>query len=78
MKYLVRFAQVHESFRQAETDSLAELAGVQLEWVFYSDEVCVSRLDMGVLLSMCIDVVISRITTFIKQGTVGQAPARHY
>jgi tRNA G10 N-methylase Trm11 len=40
MKYLVRFAQMHESFRQAETDSLAELNGVQLEWVSYSDEVC--------------------------------------
>jgi hypothetical protein len=77
MKYLVRFAQVHESFRQAETDSLAELAGVQLEWIFYSDAVCAFRLDMGGLLSMCIDVVVSRIAAFFKQGTVGQAPARH-
>jgi tRNA G10 N-methylase Trm11 len=42
MQYLVRFAQMHESFRQAETDSLAELNGLQLEWISYSDEVGVS------------------------------------
>jgi tRNA G10 N-methylase Trm11 len=43
MKYLVRFAQMHESFRQAEIDSLAELNGLQLEWIYYSDEVGRSR-----------------------------------
>lgn len=37
--YLVRLAQIHESFRKAELHALAELAGVELEIVSYDDDV---------------------------------------
>lgn len=39
-EYLVRLAQVHESFRRAELLALAELAGVNLEFVSYHEDVC--------------------------------------
>jgi tRNA G10 N-methylase Trm11 len=38
-EYLVRFAQVHETFRKPELFALAELAGVELEIVDYQEEV---------------------------------------
>ncbi|KAJ5089496.1 tRNA (guanine(10)-N2)-methyltransferase [Penicillium argentinense] len=37
MEYLIRFAQVHETFRQPEIQALATLAGVDLEIVSYDD-----------------------------------------
>lgn len=43
MDYLIRFIQVHESFRKPETDALADLAGLDLEWLFYSGDVCHKR-----------------------------------
>lgn len=39
MEYLVRFAQMHENFRKPEIDALAQLAGLHLQWIFYSDDV---------------------------------------
>ncbi|GAB7361059.1 hypothetical protein MBLNU230_g1099t1 [Neophaeotheca triangularis] len=38
MEYLIRFKQMHETFRQAEVESLAVLAGLEIRWVFYSDD----------------------------------------
>lgn len=38
-EYLVRFVQMHESFRIPELQAAAELAGVPLEIVDYSDDV---------------------------------------
>lgn len=46
MEYLIRFKQIHETFRQAETDALADLLGITIEWLSYSDDV--SRLPCGV------------------------------
>ena len=40
MEYLIRFIQMHESFRKPETDALAELAGLELQWMIYSEDVC--------------------------------------
>lgn len=37
--YLVRLAQIHESFRKAELHALAELVGVKLEIIQYDDDV---------------------------------------
>ncbi|KAF7191263.1 tRNA (guanine(10)-N2)-methyltransferase [Pseudocercospora fuligena] len=37
MEYLIRFIQTHESFRRAEIDALAELNGLNIEWLIYSD-----------------------------------------
>lgn len=39
MEYLIRFIQMHESFRRPETEALADLCGLELEWVYYSDDV---------------------------------------
>lgn len=38
-EYLVRLAQIHESFRTAELHALAELAGADLEIIKYDDDV---------------------------------------
>jgi hypothetical protein len=39
MHFLIRFVQAHETFRQPETDALAELHGLQINWLSYSDHV---------------------------------------
>ena len=39
MEYLIRFIQTHETFRKPETDALAELARLNIEWLFYSEDV---------------------------------------
>lgn len=44
MDYLIRLIQVHETFRRAETDALAELNGLKIQWLSYSDEV---RMQQG-------------------------------
>ncbi|KAK5120525.1 hypothetical protein LTR85_006180 [Meristemomyces frigidus] len=38
MDYLIRFVQIHETFRKPETDSLAEMAGLDIEWLSYSED----------------------------------------
>ena len=40
MEYLIRFVQVHETFRRAEMESLAILANVSLEILNYDEYVC--------------------------------------
>ncbi|OCL01319.1 tRNA guanosine-2'-O-methyltransferase TRM11 [Glonium stellatum] len=37
-EYLVRLVQVHESFRKAELEALAELAGIEMEFISYSED----------------------------------------
>jgi tRNA G10 N-methylase Trm11 len=37
--YLIRLAQAHESFRKVELQALAEIAGVNLEFVSYEQDV---------------------------------------
>jgi tRNA (guanine10-N2)-methyltransferase len=37
--YLTRFVQMHESFRKAEIEALAEILGVQFDWCEYSESV---------------------------------------
>ncbi|KAL3464741.1 hypothetical protein BJX64DRAFT_275651 [Aspergillus heterothallicus] len=37
MEYLIRFAQVHESFRQPEIQALADLANIQIESISYDE-----------------------------------------
>jgi hypothetical protein len=37
MEYLIRFAQVHESFRRPEIQALAALAGIDLEIISYNE-----------------------------------------
>lgn len=39
MEFLIRFSQVHESFRQPEIEALAHLFGFELEWLYYSEYV---------------------------------------
>lgn len=39
MDYLIRFVQLHETFRKPEIDALAEYARIQLHWEFHSEDV---------------------------------------
>lgn len=39
MEYLIRFRQMHETFRQPEIEALAELNKFTVEWLSYSDDV---------------------------------------
>ena len=39
-EYLIRLAQEHDSFRQPELQALATLAGIDLEFIFYDQNVC--------------------------------------
>lgn len=40
MKYLIRFLQVHETFRRPEIEALATLANARVEFEEYSESVC--------------------------------------
>jgi tRNA G10 N-methylase Trm11 len=39
MEYLIRFIQMHETFRKREIEALAELAGVNIEFLSYFKDV---------------------------------------
>lgn len=39
MDYLVRFVQLHESFRKAELEALADLYGINMEFLHYDQYV---------------------------------------
>ena len=43
MDFLIRFVQIHETFRKPEIEALAVLANVNLEFLFYTESV---RLDV--------------------------------
>ena len=36
MDYLIRLVQMHETFRKPELDALADLAGLDIQWLSYS------------------------------------------
>ncbi|KAH9823687.1 tRNA (guanine(10)-N2)-methyltransferase [Teratosphaeria destructans] len=38
MDFLIRFVQQHETFRKPETDAIADLLGVELAWLRYTDD----------------------------------------
>lgn len=40
MDFLIRFVQIHESFRKPELEALAVLADVNVEFLFYTESVC--------------------------------------
>lgn len=55
MEYLIRLAQMHETFRKPELEALAALHDVDLEILEYSDQVrqhltflCLSNLNLEV------------------------------
>ena len=60
--YLLRLAQAHESFRQAELHALAEIAGVTIEILEYSE-------DVGFIIYS----FLSRFTTSLAQIFCSQA-----
>lgn len=59
--YLVRFAQVHETFRKVELQALADLAGVDLKVVRYDESV-------GVLIPITFSS-LSRLYVTIFHGS---------
>ena len=44
MDFLIRFVQVHETFRKPEIEALAVLANVNVEFLFYNESVCLCDL----------------------------------
>jgi tRNA G10 N-methylase Trm11 len=50
--YLVHFAQIHETFRKAELNSLATLHKIPLKWVEYSDSVHSRVISPALLLNL--------------------------
>jgi tRNA G10 N-methylase Trm11 len=61
-EYLVRLVQVHESFRKAELQALADLAGTDLEFVKYDEDVSAQAMLLPLLVS---PVEISKRTKLI-------------
>lgn len=51
MEYMIRFTQVHETFRLAEVEALAVLEGISLEVLSYSPSVSVSGFPHRSLLT---------------------------
>jgi tRNA G10 N-methylase Trm11 len=49
-QYLVKLAQVHESFRRAELNTLAELASIDIKFDFNSEDVRCKRKGYGMKL----------------------------
>jgi tRNA (guanine10-N2)-methyltransferase len=45
MDFLLRLAQVHESFRLAEIETAATIAGIQIEIISYSPDVSTLELE---------------------------------
>ena len=39
MDFLIRFVQIHETFRKPEIEALAVLASVNVEFLFYTETV---------------------------------------
>lgn len=39
MDYLIRFVQMHETFRKPEIDALAQINNISIEWLSYTEEV---------------------------------------
>ena len=39
MDFLIRFAQIHESFRKPELEAIAQLLGIEVEFIHYECEV---------------------------------------
>ena len=42
MDYLIRFVQIHETFRKPEIEALAVLTDVDVEFLSYSEDVCLT------------------------------------
>ena len=49
MEYLVRLAQVHESFRRPELQALAKLQNIDIQFLDYADDVSAIRRGSAVL-----------------------------
>lgn len=48
MEYMIRFTQVHETFRLTEIEALAVLEGIKLEVLSYSPSVSYSSLHLWI------------------------------
>lgn len=50
MEYLIRFVQVHETFRRPEVQALATLADINVEFLVYSEYVRSFIIKKGVTI----------------------------
>ena len=48
--YLVRLAQLHPSFRKPELEALALMAGIEVEFVQYSEYVCLNSFSRSMMV----------------------------
>lgn len=61
MEYIIRFAQINETFRQAEIEALATLAGVDCEFVLYDKYVSINTLISKFIYNLsCFENIILR------------------
>lgn len=47
MEFLIRFVQIHESFRRPEIEALAALGGIDVEFLVYNECVCSTIMGGG-------------------------------
>jgi tRNA G10 N-methylase Trm11 len=52
MEYLIRFTQVHETFRLAEIEALAVLEDIKLEIISYSPTVSIFSKAVCIMLTL--------------------------
>lgn len=45
MEFLIRFVQIHESFRRPEIEALAALIGIDVEFLVYNECVCLAIVE---------------------------------
>ncbi len=67
MEYLIRFVQMHETFRRPEVQALATLAGINVEFLVYSEYVrsfIIKTCATILLLVSRVKITSSRILTF--------------
>lgn len=57
MDYLIRFVQIHETFRRPEIEALAILANVNIEFLSYTQDVRLGAMQ-------CLSHAISHLTMY--------------
>ncbi len=58
MEYLIRFVQMHETFRRPEVQALATLAGINVEFLVYSEYV------RSFIIKMCATILLLEFDLF--------------
>lgn len=76
MEYLIRLAQMHETFRRPELEALAVLHNVDLEILEYADEVW-QRLSFSIHLRVTERIAMSWLSRTSKENLVLRFANKH-